>query len=339
MMLKRAATRLLTLQGLRGLFGAWTREHIPILMMHRFSANGDDGERVTAEFLTRCARLLAEERYRVVGLGELCREVGEGGWPERAVCLTVDDGYDDFARVAAPILSEFELHCTVFLTTGLMDGKGWNWWDRIEYVFKSCGARKREPEFLEWLRATLSGFEQSGGVVAACKELPEDDKLRFLDELEAALDTPVPTRPPDEYRGMSWQEARNLSERGFELGAHTVSHPILSRLDSRRAAEEIIGSIDAVEKHAGVRPVTFCYPNGRSGDFNIDAMDTLRDQGLLGAVTAEEGVLDRAWLERADRAFYRLPRLGLPDSMPRFVQYVSGLEAMKQDLRRAWSKP
>lgn len=343
MFLKRGATRLLTAHGTRGLFSAWTREHVPILMMHRFGADGEHGERVASGFLEQCARLLTEESYRVLTLGELCRELGRGAWPERAVCLTVDDGYEDFVRIAAPILSGFGLPCTVFLTTGLMDGRGWNWWDRVDHAFKICGPRKNDPDFLAWLAARLRGLGSPAperltrAVVETCKEVPEDDKLDFLGELESALEVELPTQPPGEYRGMSWDDARRLAEQGFELGAHTVSHPILSRLDRRRAAAEIVDSIEAIETHAGVRPVTFCYPNGRACDFNADAMDLLRDQGVLGAVTAEEGVLDRAWLKRADRAFYRLPRLGLPDSMPRFVQYISGLEALKQDLRGAWS--
>jgi peptidoglycan/xylan/chitin deacetylase (PgdA/CDA1 family) len=75
---------------------------------------------------------------------------------------------------------------------------------------------------------------------------------------------------------MSWAEARSLASAGFELGAHTVNHPILSQLSFAEAREEILESQRRVEAEVGRCSRVFCYPNGSRDDRTPEIIELCR---------------------------------------------------------------
>ncbi|MBU6388963.1 polysaccharide deacetylase family protein [Patescibacteria group bacterium] len=85
---------------------------------------------------------------------------------------------------------------------------------------------------------------------------------------------------------MSWDEIRTLHRRGFEIGAHTLHHPDLSRLTTAAQQKEIEGSKLAIEAQIGAPLVSFCYPAGR---FNADTLHLVQEDGFLTATTTEPG--------------------------------------------------
>lgn len=61
---------------------------------------------------------------------------------------------------------------------------------------------------------------------------------------------------------MAWSRIRELSAAGIEFGAHTATHPDLTRLDVSQAREEMLSSKRCIEDATG-RPVrSFAYPYG-----------------------------------------------------------------------------
>ena len=67
----------------------------------------------------------------------------------------------------------------------------------------------------------------------------------------------------DEVRGLSWSQVSELRESGFEIGAHTRSHPKLSMIGEARAAEEISSSKATIEDHLEEPVLVFAYPFGK----------------------------------------------------------------------------
>jgi peptidoglycan/xylan/chitin deacetylase (PgdA/CDA1 family) len=67
---------------------------------------------------------------------------------------------------------------------------------------------------------------------------------------------------PEELATMDWDELRALSERGVEIGSHTVSHPHLPRLSDAEIDRELQDSRARIEDELG-RPCRFlAYPFG-----------------------------------------------------------------------------
>jgi peptidoglycan/xylan/chitin deacetylase (PgdA/CDA1 family) len=66
----------------------------------------------------------------------------------------------------------------------------------------------------------------------------------------------------DDFRPMSWDEARDLMRRGFTIGAHGLRHAILTRESESEALRDIQQCIGDVSSELGTQCRTFAFPNG-----------------------------------------------------------------------------
>ncbi len=120
-------------------FVATTKQFaVPVLMYHRID-NLDENEQrspllcdltVSPADFERQVKFLVENGYSVLLASEVERAVQEGReLPEKAVCITLDDGYKDNFEQAFPVLLKYKVPATVFLVTnnfGRPDRLSWN---------------------------------------------------------------------------------------------------------------------------------------------------------------------------------------------------------------------
>jgi peptidoglycan/xylan/chitin deacetylase (PgdA/CDA1 family) len=80
---------------------------------------------------------------------------------------------------------------------------------------------------------------------------------------------------------------REVSERGMEIGAHTMSHPHLSSLDAVALEAEISESRRVVGEMVGTPVEGFCYPYG---DLDVRAVQAARRSGYAYACAIKKQV-------------------------------------------------
>jgi len=80
---------------------------------------------------------------------------------------------------------------------------------------------------------------------------------------------------------------RKLIAAGWEIDAHTLTHPDLTQVDAARLHDEVAGSRAAIRKQFHVPVNFFCYPAGRYDDAVIAAV---QQAGYLGATTTNYGL-------------------------------------------------
>ena len=87
---------------------------------------------------------------------------------------------------------------------------------------------------------------------------------------------------------------RTLAQEQVDIGGHTVSHPILTRIDDDAARHEIVENKRQLEAIIG-RPVTlFAYPNGKYGiDFDQRHVNMVGEAGYAAAFTTAIGSATR----------------------------------------------
>jgi peptidoglycan/xylan/chitin deacetylase (PgdA/CDA1 family) len=127
---------------------------------------------------------------------------------------------------------------------------------------------------------------------------------------------PNPWMPSESSaRMMRVDELRDLVAAGFEIGAHTVTHPDLSKLDFESCLREMSESRSALERLLDVRVETFAYP---SCHYSPTAVTAAREAGFRAAVTCR-GL--GSWLP------YELQRtlVSAKDGMPSFLLKIAGL--------------
>ncbi|HEV2981919.1 MAG TPA: polysaccharide deacetylase family protein [Solirubrobacteraceae bacterium] len=174
--------------------------------------------------------LLLGAGFRFVTLADFAREAGGSEPPAGLAAITFDDGMRNNHEVAWPILAEYSIPATVYVTIGFIDGS--------------------------------SPWVGGGG--------------------DAAM--------------MSEDQLRELAGAGWELGAHTMTHPDMSALGYEQCLAEIRDSAQALQRICGAPVETFAYPFGRYGPAAIAAA---RDAGMLAAVTTGSGSWDPFELTRA----------------------------------------
>ena len=212
-----------------------------ILMYHSISRRRPDRFNICVDPELFAEQLqLLHDRFHVVSLGEL-RSALVGEEPlTRTVAITFDDGYRDNLHVAKPLLEKHGLPATVFVATGFVGSSRDFWWDELETVCAAGGL----PLWPLWEELC---------------SLSHQERLERLDALWASTEAARPESSSTLDRG----ELERMADGGLiRLGAHTVSHPHLSKLPGPQQRQEIEESAAYLTELAG-RPVReFCYPHG-----------------------------------------------------------------------------
>ena len=230
------------------------------------------------------------QTHTILTVEELVARARERRVPRNAVAITFDDGYRDNLTDAAPILRRHGLPATFFLATGAIGTGEVLWFDRLAAAIRdTTQATLRTPWGqvleLDGLEARLRALESS---LSRLKQYPEDE---FRDALERIAEALAPMDGPSlKDLMLSWDDVRTLAAQGFSIGAHTVSHPILSRMTSERAWREIAESRAMVDSQCGGAPRAFAYPNGKPEDYSPAVVEHVRRAGFGCAVTTRFGL-------------------------------------------------
>ncbi|MCA9809323.1 MAG: polysaccharide deacetylase family protein [Candidatus Dadabacteria bacterium] len=132
---------------------------------------------------------------------------------------------------------------------------------------------------------------------------------------------------------LSWGEIRIMNDAGIDFGAHTMTHPDLTRISPEDVAREIVTSRDIIEHALGAPVTTFAYPYGRydAGSLEIAAREfTCACSDELGLFTASS---DLHAIPRVDAFYLRSERLfGLIGS-PKLPLYIL-LRGIPRTIRR-----
>ena len=277
------------------------QQRLSILIYHRVLRERDwmrSGEPTAKEFDWQMQ--LLKRYFNVLPLREAVQKLKTGDLPTRAACVTFDDGYSDNLTVAQPILKRHGLPATVFVATGYLNGgRMWN-----DIVIESLRHHSDTEMDLSHLNLPVYPTgdralrrEAAFDIIRRCKYM-ENGRREEIAEAIALQSTSV-----SDSLMLTTEQLIALHREGVEIGGHTVTHPILSRLPPEQARKEIMQCKTKLEDVINEPLHLFAYPNGRPDeDFNLDHVTMVKQAGFEAAVTTQSGVSD------FQSDFYRLPR-------------------------------
>ncbi len=239
-----------------------------------------------------------KRNYNIVGMDEAVDGLRSGrGFKSPTINITFDDGYRDNYTLAYPILKEYDVPATIYLTTSLIGTDGKTWTDRIEAALLGTEKEVVRHPFLaggeEFPIGTKEGKRAASIKIAeALKVMPDETRKTMLDEFINKLG--VNQRNGSSRMMLSWDEVREMAENGITMGCHTHSHPILSKMSLPDAKTEILISKQIVEEQLKMPVRHFAYPNGRAEDFSEDLRDYCREIGFASVASVIYGVNDPA---------------------------------------------
>jgi peptidoglycan/xylan/chitin deacetylase (PgdA/CDA1 family) len=301
------------------------RQQALILMFHRFGDEGrGDPQGLPIRRFEHYMKYLTD-RYRVVSLRDLIRELRRGGPASNTAAVTVDDGYDDVFSLAVPVMRTYGIPASIFVVSGFVGGGLWPWTDHFRFVFDRAPRRPvrfkhRDATHTIDIRNESERRRAEEHWREYAKTLPVAEREDLLGAIAEAYEVDIPTTAPAEFRSMTWTEVRTLAAEGFDIGAHTRSHPILSRVGSERVRDEIHGCKEEIEGNLRGPVPHFAYPNGRREDYTHEVVSAVSGAGYEAAVTAVPGNNTRA------TPMFELLRVPVPgDTLARFAQAISGV--------------
>jgi peptidoglycan/xylan/chitin deacetylase (PgdA/CDA1 family) len=226
---------------------------------------------------------LIANKFNVLPLSEAAGLAASGELPPAAACITFDDGYADNHALAAPVLEAAGLPATFFIATDAAD-EGVMWNDLVLDTLAKCGSDSRFdtlPLRVDQMLNEPINAAVGSRLLGSLKYLPPGERFDY-----AASFFTESTGERLPRLMMTRDQVSNLSCRGFEIGGHTMSHPILSTIGDAQAAAEIEGCREWLVDVTGRKPVTFAYPNGIPGqDFAPRHERMVRDAGFTTAVS------------------------------------------------------
>ncbi len=256
-------------------------------------------ENVRADFTYRNAVRRDEFEDHLVLLNRLfrpvsCAEVkeavsGAGTLPPKAVLVTFDDGFRNNFTHAAPLLKRYSVPAVFHLTTGHVGKDSLLWTQEVVEIVLNW-RRETIPMPGGLADATVPAdrqprFGMAEKIRKLLKAIPDEEKDRYLELLRESEPLRDCRFDPDLYQFMDWEQARSLHRDGFEIGSHTVNHPILSRLGTRSLKSELEESKAKIEAEIGAKCEVLAYPNGMDPDHSPEVASAARTAGYRLAFT------------------------------------------------------
>ncbi len=239
------------------------------------------------EQFARQARWLARD-FDTVSLDDVlnaCRT--NASLPKRAVLVTFDDAYQDFAFNAWPILKSLAVPATLFVPTAFPDEPNRSfWWDALFQAISLApnGTELQTP----WGHLAITCDTNR---LSAFKLLKRELKLLPHSSLQEWVGHFVTicqgTKPKPAV--LSWDGLIRLDQEGVSLVPHTHTHPLLDQLSPEEARSEIKRSRDELLQRTGKAIPVFAYP---SGHYNRQTLSLLRDESFELAFTTVRGMIN-----------------------------------------------
>jgi peptidoglycan/xylan/chitin deacetylase (PgdA/CDA1 family) len=298
-----------------------------------------DGNLVRVETLQHQLRLL-KSNYNLISPEDMlawregCREL-----PPRAVLLTCDDGLLNHLTDMLPILQEEAVRCLFFLTgASAAEQRSTLWYEELFLLFLQ--ARDGNFEIAcdgMVLSGELRSREQRRALwwdsVKRLSQITTDTRSRFLTALRAKLGLESLRAIDDSdsaqcrrFGLLTGAESRQLVAAGMTIGAHTLTHPILSQAPPDLAQAEIFESRARLEVSLHGRVWAFAYPFGDAQSVTPQVVEMAKEAGYTAAFLNFGGGLG------ADLPPHALPRIHVTAdmSLAEFEAHVSGFYTLLQ---------
>jgi len=229
--------------------------------------------------------------YRVISLTQMAKELRDPPADGQSVVITFDDGYAGTYFGAFPVLKECGIPATVYLTAGSIETGEVPWYDRIFLQFQQADPRLTvrlgDDKQLQ-LNDFDSRVEAAATVVMYLRSLQDDARQRWCESLDRL--TPLIPRSLMQGAMMTWDQIREMQAAGVSFGCHTMTHPVLSRLDPDAMRSEIGESRRLIENRLDTHIWDFAFPFGKPKDCGSIGASTLNELGLKTAMTTIVGI-------------------------------------------------
>jgi len=232
---------------------------------------------------------------------------------KKFVVFTFDDGFRDNLTQALPVLEKHGVPMTIYITTDFPDKKTILWWNVVEDVILA-NAHLSFEWFGERMEFPCSSPAEKNETFGMIHSLIQEGNELTLKERAMKFCSTFNTDPFASIRelAMDWDEVREMSRNKLvTIGAHSISHPVLSQLSAENSFDEMNRSKLRIEQETGKRVDHFAYPFGGMTEATGREYELAEKCGFRTAVTLVSASVKK---DHSNKLF-ELPRIAVGMSM------------------------
>ncbi|MBI3999904.1 MAG: glycosyltransferase [Candidatus Omnitrophica bacterium] len=293
--------------GMLGLVRNSVGTKVPVLMYHRVRNESDPFFPSVSLKTFQKQMEYVNHHYKVLSLDEVVAMWKQGNAvPPQSLVVTFDDSDIDTWSLIRPVTERFKIPLTVFLAVEPMNGSGFTWTDLLRWWIKLTEKERcilhLNGHSSEWSLETRGERLQTLRELSIIlKHLENGQRKVAMKQLEEGLAVERTALPSNWV--LTKTQIKSSHHDLVKFGAHTLSHPILSRMSREEARYEIFECKRKLEEILSEKVEHFAYPNGEAGDFTEAHIELVRRAGFHSACTTILGLND----ERTNR--YEIRRI------------------------------
>lgn len=246
-----------------------------------------------------------KNNYKVISLDKAVEIINDKKIDANYCVITFDDGFKNNFDYALPILKKYSVNATIFVTYNSIEN-GYFCWSLLNNAVDKSTKTVLDLRKFDLGSLSLSSDKEKLDAIRSLhimlKQLPNEKKKEIEDYI---VGDEISCKEYDREM-LNWSEIIEMIDTGLiTIGAHTISHPILSKLPYRDAIYEIDGCKKNIESKIGVKVNHFAYPNGSKADFTDETINIIKMAGFKSSCTTSKGTND------VESDLYRLKRLSI----------------------------
>jgi len=307
---------------------------VTVFMLHRIEVPERQIHGLNQQYLRDCLQYLRNSGFEFISLQDaitksLNNELEKKKW----VAFSMDDGYYEQIAVGGEIFHEFDCPATCFLITDFVDGKLWPWDHKLVYIIRETRKQRLQVEIDgRNYDLDLSRPNAHRAAIDLIRKKAAQNAYDTVTEIAELAEVEIPVMPPEAFQATSWDKVREMERRGLQFAAHSTSHRIMAQLSDAELRDEIESSMSRVRQECENPLNIFCYPSGKSDEFDNRAVKHLKRMNVLGAFSAEPGYLSGPRMRNDENYRFAIPRMTIPENFTEFKLYVSWAQYVRENL-------
>lgn len=240
---------------------------IKIFLFHRVSAERDIlWDPIDPKKFEELVKFISKN-YEIVQLENSLLDELKKSSSKPLAAIVFDDGYKDFMFFSLPILKKYRCDCSMYIVTNCVEQQLPPWTYVLDYHFIHSKKLNLNIDFDQLpihLRKTKFKDINKRLLFAKnfkpyLKTVKNTVRINLYNQVLASLDD---VKVPSDLI-MNWRELQEIKSNGVTIGSHTMSHPLLNKIENEiEIVAELKGSGDLIKKHLGHFPKVISYPIG-----------------------------------------------------------------------------
>ena len=239
-------------------------------------------------------KFLLKNKYNIISLKRAVMMLKTGERiPKKTVVITFDDGYKSMFTSVFPLVKKHQIPITIFLSVEpLMTGRPL-FVDELRYAFENTLEKKLNLTSFGLQQYSL---DQDSERLKAISDIDQYGKRKCNESKEqiiASIFTALKVDREDSRLKnimLNWNEVQEMSKHGVTFGAHTISHPNLTKISQEEARTELFESKKIIESNIGENVDFFAYPYGCRDSYNLKIRQMVEECDFTAACILNSGV-------------------------------------------------